>query len=119
MHQPTNFRSVSSRYHQRGSKEQPSTMSSVNSINSTPQFQGASLNGRATERLSSEPKANGRVISDEVSISDTARRLDQSDAGEIRRDLVDRIRTEIASGKYETTDKLDRAVEELARRLGA
>jgi flagellar biosynthesis anti-sigma factor FlgM len=58
-------------------------------------------------------------IQDEVSISDAARLTEQvRDLPEIRQDLVDRIRAQIASGTYETSDKLDQAVEHLLDEIG-
>jgi len=58
-------------------------------------------------------------VQDEVNISDAARLAEQvRDLPEIRQDLVDRIRAQIASGTYETSDKLDSAVERLMDEIG-
>jgi negative regulator of flagellin synthesis FlgM len=58
-------------------------------------------------------------VQDEVNISDAARLTEQvHDLPEIRQDLVDRIRAQIASGTYETSDKLDMAVEHLLDEIG-
>jgi negative regulator of flagellin synthesis FlgM len=58
-------------------------------------------------------------VQDEVQISDAARLAEQvRDMPEIRQDVVDRIRAQIASGTYETSDKLDLAVERLLDEIG-
>jgi len=58
-------------------------------------------------------------IQDEVSISDAARLAEQvRQMPEIRQELVDRIRAQIASGSYETPEKLDLAVERLLDEIG-
>jgi len=65
------------------------------------------------ERTSSAP------VQDEVNISDAARLAEKvRDMPEIRQDLVDRIRAQIASGTYETSAKLDTAVERLLDEIG-
>ena len=64
------------------------------------------------------PDQHGRG-SDTVELSDRARELSrplQADPA-YRADLVQRIRTEIESGTYETSDKLDIAADRLARDL--
>ncbi len=58
--------------------------------------------------------------SDRVDISDRARLLSKLSAlPDVRSELVDRIRQEIASGTYETEDRLDQAVANLAEELDA
>lgn len=58
-------------------------------------------------------------VQDEVHISDAARLTEQvRDMPEIRQELVDRIRAQIASGTYETSAKLDAAVEGLLDEIG-
>lgn len=57
---------------------------------------------------------------DQVEISDRAReagRMQLVNDGPIRRDLVDRIRTEIRARKYVTTDKIEVAAERLANAI--
>ena len=73
-----------------------------------------------TSRVSpSEARAEGAPIQDEVSISDAARLAEQvRQMPEIRQELVDRIRAQIASGSYETPEKLDLAVERLLDEIG-
>ncbi len=58
-------------------------------------------------------------IQDEVNISDAARLVEKAgQMPEIRQGLVDRIRAQIASGSYETPDKLDVAVSRLLDEIG-
>lgn len=74
-----------------------------------------------------ESPASGRPIAgDELSISDAgskaaeaARLVDQvKHVPEVRQDRIDQIRAQIASGSYETQQKLDIAVERLLDELG-
>lgn len=59
-------------------------------------------------------QAGGVGGSDEVTISEEARLLARvNDIPDIRQDVVDQIRTEIADGTYETEDKLDTAISRL------
>jgi negative regulator of flagellin synthesis FlgM len=63
--------------------------------------------------------AESPAIRDEVNISDAARLVEQvHQAPEIRQDRVDAIRAQIASGTYETPDKLNVAVENLLDEIG-
>lgn len=49
--------------------------------------------------------------SDRVELSDRARYLSKlGSLPDVRQDLVDRIRNEIAGGQYETPEKLDQAI---------
>ncbi|MBQ3388261.1 MAG: flagellar biosynthesis anti-sigma factor FlgM [Thermoguttaceae bacterium] len=64
-------------------------------------------------------------ISDELEISTTAQRLSATraasapaESGEIRYDLVNRLREEIANGTYDTPARFDIAMERLLSRLG-
>ena len=50
---------------------------------------------------------------------DNRRPSDCRRQGQIRQDLVDRIRREIAAGTYETPEKLQAALERLLQRLKA
>ena len=57
--------------------------------------------------------------SDEVDISPAGQAAAQAaEGGEIRADLVARVRSEIAAGTYETPEKLDAALEGLLNELG-
>jgi negative regulator of flagellin synthesis FlgM len=57
--------------------------------------------------------------SDQVDISPAGEAAAQAvEGGEIRADLVARVRTEIANGTYETPEKLDAALEGLLNELG-
>jgi hypothetical protein len=66
-----------------------------------------------------EPAAAGAARgSDQIEFSDTAKILAKlADLPEVRQDLVSRVRAEIEAGTYETPDKLDAAVENLAQDL--
>jgi negative regulator of flagellin synthesis FlgM len=58
-------------------------------------------------------------IRDEVQISDSAQLIDQlRQIPDIRHDRVAAIRAQIASGAYETSDKLDFAIERLLDEIG-
>lgn len=58
-------------------------------------------------------------INDEVSISDAAQQLEQiRQLPDIRQDRVDAIRSQLASGTYETADKLDVALTRLLDEIG-
>ena len=66
----------------------------------------------------SESAATTR-INDELSISDAAQQLEQiRQLPDIRQDRVDAIRSQIASGTYETADKLDVALSRLLDEIG-
>lgn len=55
---------------------------------------------------------------DKVELSTASRLLSRlSEVPEVRQDLVDRVRQEIASGSYETDDKINAAIEGLAEDL--
>ena len=66
-----------------------------------------------------------KPIQDEIEISTTARRLSAtsetnaaSESGEVRFELVNRIREEIANGTYDTPERFDVAMERLLSRIG-
>ena len=61
-------------------------------------------------------------LKDTVSFSEEALRLSEvnktnSESTRIRFDLVNRIKTEIAAGTYDTPDKMDIALERMASRI--
>lgn len=65
----------------------------------------------AARAPSKAPSPSYERPSDRVELSDRARYLSKlSSLPEVRQDLVDRIRNEIASGQYETPEKLDQAI---------
>ena len=69
----------------------------------------------------SKPSApnQGGQIQDELDISDAGRLMEQAKGvPEIRQDLVERIRGQIADGTYETRDKLDIALDRLLDEIG-
>jgi negative regulator of flagellin synthesis FlgM len=58
-------------------------------------------------------------IQDELNISDAAKAVDQvGQVPDMRMDRVQQIRTQIAQGTYETSDKLDVAVGRLLDEIG-
>lgn len=58
-------------------------------------------------------------IADEVDISEAARLVEQTQQlPEIREDRVEAVRQQIAAGTYETTDKLNAAIERLLDEIG-
>ena len=90
-------------------------------IHGPTQLHGAQpLSAPHTTRVSS-PAAptSSPQIQDELSISDAARLAEQvRQMPEVRQELVDRVRAQIASGTYDTPDKLDLAVERLLDEIG-
>lgn len=77
---------------------------------------GASAFGHSNGRIppgyqkSATPTAPGRR-NDAVELSDTARLLSKlNELPEVRQGLVDRVKSEIADGTYETPEKLEAAV---------
>lgn len=76
---------------------------------------------RASSRQSAE-SVRQTPLRDTVSFSEEALRLSdvaQTNAGstKIRFDLVNRIKSEIAAGTYDTPDKMDIAIERMANRI--
>ena len=58
-------------------------------------------------------------IADEVDISEAARLVEQvQQMPEIREDRVEAVRQQIAAGTYETSDKLNAAIERLLDEIG-
>jgi anti-sigma28 factor (negative regulator of flagellin synthesis) len=70
-------------------------------------------------RLGQPQESTGGVeVTDTVEISELATlRSKYAQLPEVRQELVDRVRLEIASGKYETPEKLDQAIESLMEEL--
>ena len=72
-----------------------------------------------TRAANSTSNVESPRIQDEVNISDTARLVEQAKAApDIRQDKVQSLRAQIASGTYETPDKLDGAVSRLLDEIG-
>ncbi len=72
----------------------------------------STVNGRA--HASPTPPATPARGSDSVELSSAAQMLGKlRELPDVRQDLVDRVRAEIASGTYETPDKVDAAVDAL------
>ncbi|MDO4586918.1 MAG: flagellar biosynthesis anti-sigma factor FlgM [Planctomycetia bacterium] len=75
--------------------------------------------GMLKRNVAAETK-NNVPVKDEVEISTTAQRLSETremsstlGQGEIRLDLINRVRSEIASGTYDTPEKMDIAMEKM------
>jgi negative regulator of flagellin synthesis FlgM len=65
------------------------------------------------------PAAPGTSSADSVDISAAAEAaIRASESGEIRHQLVNQIRSQIAAGTYETPAKLDAAIERLLNEIG-
>lgn len=97
----------------------------INGINSVSNLRGVqNVRFAETTRAASADVENNQ-IQDEIEISTTARRLSATSetsaaaqSGEVRYDLVNRIREEIANGTYDTPERFDAAMERLLSRLG-
>lgn len=79
------------------------------------ELRGAKVPGRSALRSQhAENSASGRDV---IDLSDVARNKLASGDQPVRADLVNRVRAEIASGNYESKDKLDVLVDRLHREL--
>lgn len=93
-------------------------ISNLNYIHGAQNLQGPHRTTLANEATQMTGASQGRMIKDELRLSDEAAKVgdvgqtESSSAG-IRFDLVNRIKSEIAAGTYETADKLDIAVDRL------
>lgn len=90
----------------------------VNDISpiSGPSFERAREVGPDRPQLSAAPARPGDRGRDRIELSDVARYLSQLQAvPEIRRDLVDRVRAEIAAGNYDTPERVDEAMRRAAQ----
>ena len=66
-----------------------------------------------------QPNKGAAAPSDQLDISPAAQAaIDAHEKGEIRADLVARVRSEIAAGTYETPEKLDAALDHLLDEIG-
>src|SRR4051812_13388869 len=69
---------------------------------------------RHSDRTPSPGRAGPERPSDRVDISDRARFLNKlASLPDIRQDVVDRLRDQVAAGDYDTPDKLDQALSSL------
>lgn len=90
-------------------------MSNIESINSTTspvRLDAPVLDRSGTPRAGAVPVSVVRIDADQIELSPEA--LARGAEQPIRRDLVARIRAEIAAGTYETSARLDRAIDGLA-----
>ncbi len=96
-------------------------LSLVGGIGSERVDSSAGAERTSVRRATSESTPNTSAItrpSDRVEISERARLLSKIAAmPDIRSDVVDRVRGEIANGTYETDDKLDSAVQNVLDEL--
>jgi flagellar biosynthesis anti-sigma factor FlgM len=70
-------------------------------------------------RTAQPTQVESMPIRDEVHISDAARLVEQArQTPDIRQDRVDAIRAQIAAGTYETTGKLNVAIDRLLDEIG-
>ena len=97
-------------------------INNINNISNTRGIQNVKFENTA-KAPSAQPE--NTQIEDEVEISTTARRLSATsetsraaESGEVRYDLVNRLREEIANGTYDTPQRFDAAMERLLSRLG-
>lgn len=78
---------------------------------------------RASVSVGDSGTTNAGVVSrasDSVTLSDHARYLDQlRDQADVRQDLVARVKAEIEAGTYDNDERLDKAIDGLARDLFA
>jgi negative regulator of flagellin synthesis FlgM len=76
----------------------------------------------ATERTPypGDARSESRRESDRVEVSDLAIHLSKlKSLPDIRQDLVDRVKSEITSGTYETPDKIEWAIEQVGGEVRA
>lgn len=78
------------------------------------------LNGPHFNRANpSQPERTTATPTDQLDISPAAQAaIEAQESGEIRADLVARVRNEIAQGTYETPEKLDAALDRLLDEIG-
>jgi flagellar biosynthesis anti-sigma factor FlgM len=90
-------------------------MSEVGSIGSS----NIPPTNRATGRSSPSAPPTAQVRdSDKVELSQRAQLLSRlAELPDVRQDLVDRVKAEIADGGYDTPDKVDQLLDELAHDL--
>jgi len=77
----------------------------------------------ATKPQAASATQQAASVKDEVTLSNAAQHIcplfeNAESSGEIRFDLVNRIRSEILAGTYETPEKLDSALEKLLVSIG-
>ena len=95
----------------------PAHLQTTTSVEGTQSLQptDAANETHQTNALTSNPAASA----DEISISQEANLLSQiEDIPDVRQERVDQIRAEIASGVYETEERMDIAVSRLLDEIG-
>lgn len=92
-------------------------MSDIAPISQVPPGRHDPVSG-SVERESSRPGARASRPSDRVELSDRARYLSKlASLPPVRSELVDSVRREIAQGTYDSAQRLDEAVRNLAEDL--
>jgi len=75
-----------------------------------------------SQQTSAAQQLASKQPTDQITFSSAAQQLrasqENSSSGEIRYDLVNRIRSEIAAGTYDTDEKLDSALEKMLVSIG-
>lgn len=75
-----------------------------------------------SQQTAAPQQAAAMQAKDKVTLSSAAQQANQTSettsGGEVRFDLVNRLRSEIAAGTYETPEKLDAALEKMLVGLG-
>ena len=90
-------------------------------VNGPSQIHGAhGINGPHFNRNNAQPAGKTTAAqADQLEISPAAlEAIEAQERGEIRADLVARVRQQIADGTYETADKLDSALDSLLDEIG-
>jgi negative regulator of flagellin synthesis FlgM len=90
-------------------------------INGPSQVHGAqSVNPpHFTQRTQSPQGTSATSQTDRVEISQAAEAaIKATEAGDVRHDLVNQIRSQIAAGTYDTPDKMNAAVDRLLDQIG-
>ena len=72
----------------------------------------------ASKPQNGQSKPTGRLSGDRVDFSASAQMLSKLTAQpDVRQNLVDQVRTQIANGSYETPEKLDAALDAMFKEL--
>jgi negative regulator of flagellin synthesis FlgM len=72
-----------------------------------------------TQRTQGSQAASGAASTDRVEISQAAEAaMKATEAGGVRHELVNQIRSQIAAGTYDTPDKMNAAVDRLLDQMG-
>jgi len=89
-----------------------SNLESINTASTPVRLDAAVLDRAGSSRPGAVPAAVVRIDADQLELSPEA--LARGAESPIRQDLVSRIRAELQAGTYDTTERLDRAIDGLA-----